>query len=486
MLLFVLILVPLLVSVDGVQAQQTACPAREDAPRTRHLVSANVNYPARTVDVQQTVSYFNRTGNTLEELVLNVDPNRWFNTFQLNNVVGVGGSPEWEIEGKRLLVTLSESLAPNCETWLVLDFRLNVPLIGDGVYAPDGYLGYTPRQLNLGHWLPTIAVWSPDEGWLSRPSSFIGEQEVLEQADWDITISLSGVNAADAPLIAAPGTVTQLGLTTWRYTLEAARDFPLSMSDAFQKNTVTLENGITVEMYSFENAMVRTNAEGVPAPVFALEMAAKSLEMFADLFGPYPYERLLVVQGDFPDGMEFSGLVFVGGSWFMRWPGGPDSYLALITVHEVAHQWWYLQVGNDTALSPWLDEALSTYSEYIFLEEFYPELRDWWWGFRVDSFYPEGSVDQSIYEFDNARSYINAVYLRGARMMRDLRDDLGTESFFQWLVDYAAAGNGAIATPELLWSLLTPEQFEATAMTRAAYFRDPQGAAILPIETEEP
>lgn len=467
-----------------VLAQNAACPERESPVRTRHLVNADVNYPARTVDVQQTISYVNQTGVVQRDLLLNVDPNRWFDTFRLEVVGGVGGLPEWELEGKRLLVTLNEPLAPNCETWLMLEFRLNVPLIGDRVYAPDGYLGYTPRQLNLGHWLPTVAVWQ-DGDWVSRESSFVGEQEVLEQADWDVTIRLTGVNAGDAPVIAAPGTVSQLGLTTWRYTLDAARDFPLSMSDAYRKSIQTLENGQVAELYTFENAWVHTNRDGVAAPVFALDMAAKSLEMFADLFGAYPYERLIIVQADFPDGMEFSGLIFVGGSWFTSWSGGVESYLALITVHEVAHQWWYLQVGNDTALSPWLDEALATYSEYIFLEEFYPELRDWWWGFRVDSFYPEGFVDSNIYEFDNARLYINAVYLRGVQMMHDLRDDLGTEAFFQWLADYAAVANGTIATPGLFWSLLTPAQFEATAATRAVYFRDPQGVpAPLSTETE--
>src|SRR5690606_13239018 len=147
------------------------------------------------------------------------------------------------------------------------------------------------------------------------------------------------------------------------------------------------------------------------------DVASKSMAKFADLFGPYPHSRIAVVEGDFPDGMEFSGMVFVSRDWFTRWPGTGASYLTIITVHEIAHQWWYAGVGSDQALAPWLDESLATYSEYIFYEEYYPDLKDWWWSFRVDAYSPQGFVDSTVYEFSSIREYINAVYLRGAHML---------------------------------------------------------------------
>ena len=33
-------------------------------------------------------------------------------------------------------------------------------------------------------------------------------------------------------------------------------------------------------------------------------------------------------------------------------------------VHEVAHQWWYNQVGSDQIMNPWLDEGLAEFSMY--------------------------------------------------------------------------------------------------------------------------
>jgi aminopeptidase N len=145
-------------------------------------------------------------------------------------------------------------------------------------------------------------------------------------------------------------------------------------------------------------------------------------------------------------------------------------------------------VGNDQATTPWLDEALATYSEYVFFEEYYPELKDWWWQTRVDTFVPPdyvgATVDSSVYRFTSIREYINAVYLRGARMLEMLRRDLGTDAFFDWLHRYSEAGMGRVVTPDQFWSLLTPEQQLHTYNTRAAYLSTTVVNSILPEATE--
>ena len=176
--------------------------------------------------------------------------------------------------------------------------------------------------------------------------------------------------------------------------------------------------------------------------------------------------------------MEFSGLVFVGGAWFTHFDGGPKNYLTLISVHEIAHQWWYAQVGNDSALNPWLDEALATYSEYLFIEAYYPAEKNWWWTFRVANFFPRGKVDSEVYEFATAREYINAVYLRGVQMLHNLRVDIGDEAFSKLLRDYLAAGDGQIVEPTLFWRQLPPERRAATMATRAEYLRESSDAAV--------
>lgn len=452
-----------------------ACqPAGADAG-TRHAIAAELDYAAQTVAITQRVTWVNRTGSPLDTIVFSVEPNREPGVFTLDAVTADPSAQPaaYELAGRRLTVTLPAALTPGCAADITLTFRLAVPPVRTGVTGYRGFFGHTERQFNLGNWLPVVAA-RLNGGWVTHDVTFVGEQIVADPADW--TLHLTVTNAPDDLLLAAPGTITGES-PRWTVTHTAARDLTLSLSDQFIVQA-RAAGDVTVELYTFSDTVVQTAAGIVDGAPAALDAAADSLLLYADLFGAYPYDRFVVVEGDFPDGMEFSDLVFVSRDWFRTYPGTPQSYLTIITVHEVAHQWWFARVGNDQAITPWLDEALATYSEYIYYEEFYPELRDWWWTFRVDAFAPPtytaaAMVDSSVYQFGTIREYINAVYLRGARMLHALRQDMGTEAFFEWLRRYAAAGTGRIATPDLFWSLLTPEQLAQTAQTRADYLAAP-------------
>jgi hypothetical protein len=447
------------------------CHSDMDGAGTQHTITANLNYTQRALVAQQTSRYTNRTGEMLQTLVFNIEANQWPDAFSLKGVVAGRDDVAYNLTGRRLEIDLPEPLAVDCSIEVRLSFMLDVPAIGGGVLAYRGYLGHSPRQLNLSNWLPVIAPYM-DGAWVTREAVFIGEQTVLDMADWDVTLNINAEpDVLDRLVVVGPGDVTQPGARTWRFVMLHSRDFTLSISDAFELQSGQTRDGVTVEVYTFDDAQVQTENGPVDGAAYALDVAIKSVEMFADLFGPYPYTRLAVVQGDFPDGMEFSGVVFVSGDWFRRFTGDPASYLMIITVHEISHQWWYASVGSDQALTPWLDEALATYSEYIFIEEFYPELKDWWWSFRVDNYSPRGFVDRNVYEFNSIRSYINAVYLLGARMLHDLRADLGTEAFFDLLRLYAEAGQGRIMAPDDFWDLLTPDQLTAVDTTRERFFR---------------
>lgn len=449
------------------------CGFDSAAPDTRYTVNAVLDYPARRIKVIQHSEVINRDLMPLDELVFNVKPNTEPGLFQLGDasLTTTGDPVQTSLARQRLTLTLPEPLDPGCQIRLSLTFELAIPPIADrGVQRFQGYLGYSDRQLNLGHWLPTIAL-RRDGDWVSHEPSVIGEQEALAIADWDVHLAVQ--NAPAALVAAAPGTLLENGDTYWRWFLPAARDFSLSLGEGFTLSARQIPDGPLVEVYTFSDARIETQAGPIDAAAFALDTAANSLAIFADRFGPYPYDRLIVVQGDFPDGMEFSGIVFVGGEYFRQF-GGPDSYLMLITAHEVSHQWWYSQVGSDQALHPWLDEALATYSELVFIEEYYPALKGWWWEFRIDHFSPEGFVDSTVYDFPSRRAYINAVYLRGVRMLDALRATIGTDAFFTWLRRYAEVGRGQVMEPEFFWSLLSPDQIDLTAPIRERYLQQPQ------------
>ncbi len=437
-----------------------------------YIVRAELNYAKRALQVAQEITYTNVSNKPLNTLVLNVKPNAQAGIFSLQSLNFIDGqSVEYKLAGQRLEIPLPEALEPDCSLEFNLTFNLRLPPIDvGGIHAYQGYLGYSDRQTNLGQWLPVVAVKQGDI-WISHDETPIGEQELLDIANWKLNFRIT--DAPDTLRIAAPGTVEKVSDSEWNLSLSNVRDYSLSIGENYRLLQQATTSNVSVEIYTFDDAIISSNTGSMDTAAYALNTAVKSLSLYESLYGAYPLQRLVMVQGDFPDGMEFSGIVFVGGEYF-RGLSGVESYLTLISVHEIAHQWWYSQVGNDQAIHPWLDEALATYSEFVFIEKFYPTLTDWWWDFRVNRLLPQGFVDSTVYEFTTRRAYINAIYLRGVLMLHDLRKDLGDDVFFGWLNRYAATGTGQVMSPDGFWSLLTPEQLERTLATRERYLKQPQ------------
>ena len=155
--------------------------------------------------------------------------------------------------------------------------------------------------------------------------------------------------------------------------------------------------------------------------------------------------------------MESDGLFFLDQSYFLEYNYSPRNYLTALTAHEIAHNWWFGQVGNDQAVEPWLDEALCIYSEVLFYENTYPEMVDWWWEFRIDRFRPQGSIDSSIYDHSSFESYVQAVYMRGAQFLQAVRTAIGDGPFFAFLRDFITSGAGQIVSSEDFFATLKRE-----------------------------
>lgn len=430
---------------------------------TRHEVHVTFNRARQEAQVEQRVRYVNRSPAPLTGLLLLVEANHPEGSVTIE-AVRDGPSPlAFTLDRRRLTVQLARALQPGATVQLTLDFRLELPPMVDGGHR--GWLGYNGRQTNLGNWLPVVAPRRAG-AWLAPAEAPVGEHALQEPADWRVALFIE--DASPGLVVAGPGQVTREDERRWQFSVDSARDFSLSIGADFEVLAVSLADGAQLELYTQGDS----SAERAAA-FWALDVARRSVNRFSALFGPMPARRLVIVEGDFPDGMEFSGLVFVSRDWFANWNGSPASYLTVITAHEVAHQWWYAAVGNDQARAPWLDEAMATYSEYLLLEADFPQLTNWWWDWRIDRFSPGGFVDGEVYGFASRREYINAVYLQGARLLHELRQDLGDDAFFAWLRQHATTHGGRIAGADDLWRLLDDVQLEATRATRRKYLRDP-------------
>lgn len=443
--------------------RQDRCDVDPTVRRTRYDLQATLDWNNKVLQVEQAVHYRNDSQGPLNELVFHSEPHRLSraNTMTLHNTLAEDGS---SIEGVtfdtwRMTVPLSIPVEIGCDAVVKLQYDINVTPLSDS--NPLGWLAYTERQLNLGHWFPTIGLYeyeAPGQ-WYTPPRHYIGEQTVPEIADYTASIQ---VNNAPAGLqVVAPGVLEQAG-NTWNVVLTGARELAISMSTHFQQETATVGD-VQVELYHF----AETRPESVQQ---AFTDAQQAVALYSELFGAYPHERLAIVEGDFEDGYEFSGLVFVGASWFDIWDNTPLHWLNVITVHEIAHQWWYARVASNQERDPYMDEALATYSELLFYERYHPDLVQSWWDWRVFR-YDLGAapVDSPVTDFTQWRPYINTVYFRGVLMLRDIRAELGDEIFMQWLRDYADSNYDLIASPADFWGTLSEDDYLTIQQIRQEY-----------------
>jgi aminopeptidase N len=277
----------------------------------------------------------------------------------------------------------------------------------------------------------------------------------------DIDVRVRVLNGPQGLRIAASALPKLEG--EWRrYRLEQARNFALSMSPDY----VVLEESVgevTVLGYAFPTDVLAGEA--------AFRATVEALQLYSELYGAYPWESLSLVEADFLHGMEYQGLHYLSRGFYNLYTGTARDYLTAIAAHETAHQWWYGLVGNDQAMEPWLDETLCTYSERLFYENVHPEDLDWWWEARVDFYKPEGKVDSALYETGGYRPYVNAVYLRGALFLEDLRALMGDADFFHFLNDYAQENSRQLATSADFFALLKDHTDEDLNGLLREYFK---------------
>jgi len=415
------------VSTPTVTPQASPVPVDHSYPLTHYKISANFDFDWNIVSVEESISYTNSSGEPIEELLLVVEPNRRYDTFRLKTLIW--GSEQivesYQIELHRLTIPLSQPLLPGENIQLDISYDLNLPEIPapSAVDRPLPF-GYSARQSNLVDWYPFFPPYLPGEGWAVHNPWFYGEHQVYELADYDIEIRITSANSNITLAASAPAETEG---RNYRYQMKSARSFALSASNMY---TVTSQQVGDVMVYGYAFSFDEKGGER------ALQDTAAALELYNQLFGPYPHKTLSVVEADFLDGMEYDGLFFLSRGFYALYDGSPLGYLTAIAVHETAHQWWYGIAGNDQALEPWLDEALCTYSELLYYENLYPDLVDGWWEFRVDYQQPSGLIDGSIYDYNGFIPYRDAAYLRGTQFLHELRSLIGDHAFFSFLQDY--------------------------------------------------
>jgi transcriptional regulator with XRE-family HTH domain len=428
---------------------------------TAYSMDVQLDFAAHRLDVQQRIDYTNMTSETLPLLILNVHPNHSRNTFELMDMkVDMGDGelvqPETNLLDVRMQVDLPRPLNPEDHVAVFLEYALNLPKIDPGEEFSGGGFGYSSRAVSLGNWYPVMAPYRKEEGWYGLKSFPVGDPYVTEVADYEVTI----VTSEDL-ILAGTGTETREG-NQWKYEVEQARSFAFAASDKYQLAS-TQVGEVAIHSYYFPDSKEAGEA--------VLDTAARAIELFTELYGPYPFSDYRVAETEFAGGMEFTGLTFLGSAFYDQYDGTTRTPLIPLVAHEVAHQWFYGLVGNDQLTQPWLDEAPAEYSAYLYYEHYLPDDTDWWWFYAVDQWAPTGKIDNLIYVFRDNREYMDAVYRRGAQFMRDLRAAMGDPAFFGMLQEYQRRFAYQLATSRDFFALVQEFTTADLVPLQEEYFR---------------
>jgi aminopeptidase N len=386
-----------------------------------------LDYAHNKASVQEIVKYQNQSGKDLTSIVLAVEPNLWADCFTLKEIKVNGQvTSSYVLDGQQL--ELKQNLAPMEILTLSISYDLAIPEIDVNSKAAiirTQVFGYTSNQMNLVDWYPFVVPYDTGKGWLlNKPASY-GEHLVYDSADFDVTIRFVDETA---PIVAASGAETPSS-SGKHFLLEKGRSFALSFSPDYLVKSQDVD-GITVFSYYYSGSALGGQA--------ALDATVRALQVFNQDFGQYPHKTLSVVEEQTAFSMEYDGLYFLEVPLYAGYSGADTDFLPSIAAHETAHQWWFGLVGTDQANEPWLDEALSTYSERLFNESYSLERGNWWYLARLSSMADVNCpVDITIYGFYNSCYYTESVYYRGGLFLQALRDRIGNQDFIAFLKDFA-------------------------------------------------
>lgn len=397
----------------------------------------NLDFVGHRAQVKQTVDVINSSPDTWNQVVFQLPAAVQSSSFILNSITIPQGdgtiNAVYELKGYLLKVVAPDGVAPGGSFSVTLQYGLDAPTMDLATRAPDGNLGSNSHIVQFINWYPVLTPYQQGLGWMTPGADasgpLPGDPIFTDTAAYDLTITT-----------AANVTVVSGGLVSgnngqWRFALKNARTVAFEAGDNFDFLT-QLEGGTAITSY-----FLRDHAEAGKA---ALTAAAQALSLFNDKFGSYPYPTLAVVENAYAASATASGIVLHAGQGYADYTGKPDSLLIATLPQAMARLWWGQIVQGDSYNQPWLNEALPMYSEYLFMEAFYPDLKTWYWDSRVNYWKPEGLLGRPVTDFNDDEDYLRNLLRRGALFMDGLRQNIGDTAFFEFLNDYYR--NGAYRT----------------------------------------
>ncbi|MFC2113662.1 M1 family aminopeptidase [Bacteroidota bacterium] len=172
-----------------------------------------------------------------------------------------------------------------------------------------------------------------------------------------------------------------------------------------------------------------------------IDVTIAIMEVFCDLFGPYPFreEKYGHYMWPWGGGMEHQTMTGMGNFEFY------------LVAHELGHSWFGNYVTCATWQDIWINEGFATYAGYLATENLGPEYADGERAYRFGSAMrePDGSVYIPEDEVDDDSRIFNLSlsYNKGAALLHMIRFELQDDAlFFQTLRTFISRYANDVAT----------------------------------------
>lgn len=413
-----LVLSVVLASAGVLQPSRVAAAGSTVQVAQRYELVATLDVDAGHLDAVETLTLTNRSGRQIDHLNLSV-LSRAFGYVTLGEVT-VGGeavTPAWTT-GTNLEVPLPDGLAADATAEVVVRFALAV---GNSGGAFTARLSRDNGVLSFGQWFPILSRVHDSYG--------IGDPQVTWTAE-RISLDLTTTTAQPRDAVACPGLVDAPATsgTQWRCIVDDVRDFTFVVNPRFRLTT-RIVGETTMRVYT----------ETVPGAIVA-DKAEQALIGLNEAYGTYPWPDLVLAE------------VGSGGGFSMEYPRAihltrgkvTDTY---VISHEVAHQWWYAQVGNDQMREPWVDEGLADFTARYLMGI----------GEEQCSARP---IDSPVFAWEagataagdwlSCDGYFHTVFYRTTELLNVVRGAMGDEAFFAALRAFIDTHRHRVATGRAL------------------------------------
>ena len=466
--------------------------------RARYQLAADYEPKSGLLRGEATIVYQNRSPASLPSVYLHLYDNVFAPTAMRNRTVpitggvtltrvaaagtevpafGRGAPRGYRVNGTIMTLPLPAPLASGDSVTLELRWSLTVPPDG----APRG--GRDSTVAFVSYWYPQMAVFDDVNGW--QVDQYMSNAEFyMGYGDYDVAITVPAgyligatgtlqnpeqvlrpavrerlalaaasdtvvrvVTAAERGRATLPGTG---GKVTWRFRAEQVRDFAWGTSSRYLWDATRAVAG-DANGDGTPDASVIHSFHVAEAPSSWAENARYgkfSIEYLSRFLWPYPYPQMTSIQGT-PScgGMEYPMITCIGGA---QWD---STSMFGVTVHELGHMWFPMQVGSDEKRYSWMDEGLTQFNEGNAEKEFFSEKESSTLAGARQAYLSVVRSGQEVEMMRHGDLYPSrgvfgvATYMKTAAVLDALRGVLGEETFMRAYREYGRRWQWKHPTP---------------------------------------